>query len=490
MNERWLELLQSLILLCYKGIWIYLIVVIIACICLFLAAVRTMVRKKDLDLLHYDEVLNEALAPPVSVLFPVHNREITIIADVNHLLDIHYGCYEVIVINDGSTDETMEQLMEVYELSAVKSKIHYSSIGQAVGEIRGAYRSMRYDNLVVVDKQHGGHSDALNAGIRVSQYPYFASIGPTTMLDKYAFVKIMKPIMAALPGEEIIACGGRLELANSQKVSCSSFHIQSEKPVADLPRSPLLMMQRIEYIRAFLISGLGLVRYNINTLLFTSEAFGLFKKSYVMEVGGYNPDPRMAHLELIMRLHRHMKQIKGRGRIVYIDEPVSSMKVPESYAGLHQQRIRWHRQLTNTMWEQREMAGNPKYGWMGVVTIPYFIMVEWIGPVLEIGTLLLLFVGLLLPFVENSLLVVLGMLLLLYGSLLSAAVILFEVWLARRKYTAREVTRLFLYALSESFWFRPMNNIFRIHGLIKAIWSLRGHGGSGGSAYSGLRADK
>ncbi|MFE6077610.1 glycosyltransferase [Paenibacillus sp. NPDC057886] len=188
-----------------------------------------------------------------------------------------------------------------------------------------------------------------------------------------------------------------------------------------------------------------------------------------MEIGGYKTDTQVGHIELVMRLHKHMKQMKERGRIIYIPDPICSVKVPETWRQLRKQRAGWHRQLAGSLWEQRNMIGNPTYGWMGMVSIPYFILVELMGPVLEITTIFLLISGMWLQVVDAKLCMVLALLLVLYGSLLSACAVMFEVWSSRRAYTFREVTRLLLYACSETFWFRPMNNVFRIYGLLQVV---------------------
>ncbi|UPK44442.1 glycosyltransferase family 2 protein [Paenibacillus pabuli] len=463
MDERWINMLRSLILACYEGTVIYLILAIMMFSVLFIAAVRMLIRQRDVNFFQYDEMLNEELAPAVSLLMPVHNSENVVVDRVGRLLDTQYALYEIIIINDGSEDSTMQRLMDEYDLLPIQSKVHYSALGRETGQIRAVYRSMIHSHLIVIDKEYGGHMDSLNVGINMSQYPYFASIGQATVLERDALVKIMKPVMDALPGEEIVACSGRVDMANGKcPYASTQGNTSSERAM-----SPLLVMQTIEYVRAFLISGIGLVRYNINMLLFTSQAFGVFKKNRVMEIGGYKTNTQVGHMELVMRLHKHMKQMKEHGRIIYIPDPICSVKIPETWGQLRKQRADWHRKLANSLWEQRSMIGNPYYGWMGMVSIPYFILVELMGPVMEISTLILLISGMWLQVVDVKLCLILALLLVLYGSLLSACVMMFEVWLSRRAYTFREVTRLLLYACSETFWFRPVNNVFRIRGLLQ-----------------------
>ncbi|MGE6667491.1 glycosyltransferase family 2 protein [Paenibacillus xylanexedens] len=465
MDERWIEMLRSFVLACYEGIFIYLVLAIVMCIVLVAAAARTLIRQRDLDPLQYHEMLDEELAPAVSLLVPVWNSEDAIVQRISCLLDIQYARYEVIIINDGSEDGTMSRLKEIYDLMPIRSKVHYSGLGQETAQIKCVYQSRLHHHLIVIDKAYGGRMDSLNAGLNISQYPYIASVGPWTVLERDALVKIMKPVMDALPGEEVVACSGRVDLIPPRNTDHTDLTDNSTR----LMGSTLYVMQTIEYVRAFLIGGVGLVRYNINVLLFTAQVFGVFKKNRVMEVGGYKRDDQVAHMELVMRLQKHMKRIRERGRIIYIPDPICRVEVPGTWHQLRKQRTRWYRQLASSLWAQRSMIFNPAYGWMGMVSIPYFILIELLGPVMELGAIVLFIAGIGLQWVDINLCIILVLLLTLYGSLLSASVVMFEIWCSRKAYTSREVTRLLVYACTETFWFRPLNNIFRMFGILQAV---------------------
>ncbi|MGO4733655.1 glycosyltransferase family 2 protein [Paenibacillus sp. 2KB_22] len=465
MDERWIEMLRSFVLACYEGIFIYLVLAIVMCSVLVVAAACTLILRRDLDPLQYHEMLDEELAPAVSLLVPMRNSENTIVQRINCLLGIQYARYEVIIINDGSEDATMPRLMETYDLMPIRSKVHYSGLVQETAQIKCVYQSRLHHRLIVIDKAYGGRMDSLNAGLNISQYPYIASVGPRTFLERDALVKIMKPVMDALPGEEVVACSGRVDLMVPENTAHPELTDNSTRRTS----SALYIMQSIEYVRAFLIGGVGLVRYNINVLLFTAQVFGVFKKNRVMEVGGYKGDDHAAHMELVMRLQKHMKRIRERGRIIYIPDPICRVEVPGTWRQLRRQRTRWYMQLASSLWAQRSMIFNPAYGWMGMVSIPYFILIELLGPVMELGTLLLFISGIGLQLVDINLCIILALLLMLYGSLLSAGMVMFEIWCSRKTYTSREVTRLLLYACSETFWFRPLNNIFRMVGIVQAM---------------------
>lgn len=188
-----------------------------------------------------------------------------------------------------------------------------------------------------------------------------------------------------------------------------------------------------------------------------------------MEVGGYKRDDQVAHMELVMRLQKHMKRTRERGRIIYIPDPICRVEVPGTWRQLCRQRIGWHMQLASSLWAQRSMIFNPAYGWMGMVSISYFILIELLGPLMELGVILLFISGIGLQLVDINLCIILVLLLTLYGSLLSAGMVMFEVWCSRKAYTSRAVTRLLLYACSETFWFRPLNNTFRMFGILQAM---------------------
>lgn len=174
-------------------------------------------------------------------------------------------------------------------------------------------------------------------------------------------------------------------------------------------------------------------------------------------------------MELVMRLQKHMKRIRERGRIIYIPDPICRVEVPGTWRQLRRQRTRWYMQLASSLWAQRSMIFNPAFGWMGMVSIPYFILIELLGPVMELGALLLFISGIGLQLVDINLCIIIALLLMLYGSLFSAGMVMFEIWCSRKAYTSREVTRLLVYACSETFWFRPLNNIFSMIGILHAM---------------------
>jgi cellulose synthase/poly-beta-1,6-N-acetylglucosamine synthase-like glycosyltransferase len=441
----------------------YVSLVTLFYLALFIISARQLRKESGLQLIQYEDVLHSSFTPPLSILVPAYNEETGIVSSVRSLLGINYQEYEIIVINDGSKDGTLRVMVEEFDLSLIKGKIHWSGLEKSTQAIRGVYRSSLHPNLFMVDKENGGKSDALNVGVNLSKYPYFVSLDGDTVLDTDAFIKVIKPIVEARPGEEIIATGGSVGIANGSFIQSGYLN---QNDVA-LSRNRLIVMQVIEYLRAFLMGRIGLSKYNL--LLIVSGAFGVFKKSWVIEAGGYEIGTVGEDMELVVRLHRRIKEKKSKARIVYIPDPVCWTEAPESFSILHRQRTRWHRGLFESMWKHKKMLFNPRYGGIGMVSMPYFVLVELLGPVIEMIGYMCIAFGFMLDALNLEYTIILSAVMLLYGSFLSMGAVLLEEW-GLRKYTKPwDVTRLFFYALTEALWYRPLMTLWRFEGFIQAI---------------------
>lgn len=463
MSIDWYVLSRVLFTWVTYGLIFYVGFVTLFYLILFIISARQLRREAGLRLLQYEDVLHSAFTPPLSIIVPAYNEELGIVSSVRSLLSIHYQEYEIIVVNDGSKDNTLGLMIEEFDLSLVKGKVQWSGLKKPTKPIKGVYRSLQHPNLLLVDKENGGKSDALNVGINLSKYPYFVSLDGDTVLDTDAFIKVMKPIVEAKPGEEIIATGGSVGIANGSFIQSGYL---SGGNVA-LSRNKMVVMQVIEYMRAFLMGRIGLSKYNL--LLIVSGAFGVFKKSWVMEAGGYEVGTVGEDMELVVRLHRLIKEKQSKARIIYIPDPVCWTEAPESISILHRQRTRWHRGLFESLWKHKKMLLNPRYGGIGMVSMPYFLLVELLGPVVELIGYLCIIVGYALELVNVDYAIILSVVMLLYGSFLSMGAVLLEEWGMRKYSRVSDVVRLFFLALSESFWYRPLMTLWRFEGFIQAI---------------------
>lgn len=446
-------------------IFLYLLVICFFYLGLFFLSFNQIRRERGLHNVEpYKRIRNSAFTPPISVLVPAYNEQMGIIETVLSLITgsgrLNYPEYEVIVINDGSKDETLQKMIDRFKMTPLKDKVFQKRNGIQTKPIKTVYYSKIFPQLILVDKENGGKSDALNVGINLARYPYFASIDGDTILEPDSFLKMMKPIIEANE-QEILAVGGNVLIANGSTI------IQGQILEKRLSRNPWIVMQTIEYMRAFLIGRIGLSRKNL--LLIISGAFGVFKTARVIQAGGYRVGTVGEDMELVVRLHRVNIENQWGAKIEYVADPVCYTEAPEELEVLKRQRIRWHRGLFDSLWIHRKMILNPKYGAIGFISMPYFLLVELFGPVVELVGYLVVVIGLILG--QNYLQYSLPLFLLtfVYGSFLSMGAVLLEEWRLGNYKRISELNRLFFFALSEAIWYRPIITIWRVQSLISAV---------------------
>ncbi|WP_394237278.1 glycosyltransferase [Niallia oryzisoli] len=410
----------------------------------------------------YEELLLSEYTKPVSILVPAYNESAGIYGSIRSLLSIEYPEYEVIIINDGSTDDTLEKLTEKFQLVKI-NRVYRKQLETKT--IKGIYQSVLYPNLVVLDKENGGKADALNAGINCSRYPYFCSLDGDSIIERNAFLKVLKPIIES--DDEVIASGGSVRIANGCTIQ------NGELIDVGLSTKPIVLMQVIEYLRAFLTGRVGLSRNNL--LLIVSGAFGVFSKKWVIEAGGY------AHtvgedMELVVRLHRYMKEKKVDKKIIYVPDPVCWTEAPESIKFLRRQRKRWHRGLFDSLWKHKKLMFNPTYGSIGLFSMPYFFFIEFLGPLVELIGYILMIVSVFTESIQMEYAILFFLLSLIYGSIYSMAAVLLEEWSMERYPKVRHFAILFFMSLTETLWYRPLTVIWRVEGMIEMVAGKKGWG--------------
>jgi cellulose synthase/poly-beta-1,6-N-acetylglucosamine synthase-like glycosyltransferase len=319
----------------------------------------------------YRVIVQSELTPPVSILAPGYNESATCVESINSLLKLNYPTAEVIFINDGSKDDTLDVVVKQFDM--VKTERVYVP-ALTTKPVRGIYvsRKPEYKNLILVDKQNGGKADALNVGINVSRYNLICSIDADSILEDDALLKVAKPF---LDDDRVIAVGGIVRIANGCKIERGR--------VSDVRLSNKLIpsFQVIEYYRAYLSGRMGWGA--INGLLIISGAFGLFKRDIVMKVGGYKHDTVGEDMELVVRMHRLCLENDIPYRVEFVPDPVCWTEAPETLKVLGRQRNRWHRGLLDTLLIHKKMLFNKRYKVLGLVSVPYFVFIELLGPVIE-----------------------------------------------------------------------------------------------------------
>lgn len=464
MNNYW-DLAVFLFQIVNQVIFFYLVFVCLFYFILFFLAFNRLKRERGLHNVEpYKKVKKSAFTPPLSVLVPAYNEEMGIIGTVLSLVTgsgrLDYPEYEVIVVNDGSKDQTLQKMIERFKMVPLKDKVFEKRNGIETKPIKAVYKSEIYPQLLLVDKANGGKSDALNAGINLSKYPYFASIDGDTVLEPDSFLKIMKPIIENTE-QEILAAGGNVLIANGSTI------VHGQMKEMRLSRNPWVIMQTIEYMRAFLMGRIGLS--NNNLLLIISGAFGVFKTARVIQAGGYKLGTIGEDMELVVRLHRMNIENRWGAKIEYVADPVCYTEAPEEIKILRNQRVRWHRGLFESLWTHRKMALNPKYGRIGLIAIPYFLFVELFGPIIEMIGYLVVLIGWILGEVNIQYSLALLLFMVMYGSFLSMGSVLLEEWRLGKHKRVSELNRLFFFALSEAFWYRPIMTYWRVKALMSAI---------------------
>lgn len=414
-------------------------------------------------------LLASAVTPAVSVLAPAFNESATVVASVRSLLTLRYPALEIVVINDGSTDETLEVLREEFDLR----RVHPSLGGALVTEpIRGLYRSQRHGGLVVIDKVNGGKSDSLNAGLNVATGELYCAVDADTLIEPDAFLRIVRPFLA---DERTVATGATIRVVNGSGV-------RDGRVVTPRIANRLLPgIQTVEYIRSFLFGRLGWNSLGGNVIV--SGAFGMFRRSAVIAAGGYLIDTVGEDMELVVRLRRHGYETGGPSRVTFVPDPIAWTEVPESARDLGRQRDRWQRGLAGTISRHRQLIFNPRYRAMGLVVMPYFAVIELVGPALEafgvLGLILALFANVAnVPYAVALLLLFYG-----WGVILSVTTVLLYQWLSEDPYPSGDLPRLILYALAENLGYRQLTVLWRLRG---TLGYLRGSSEWGQSARTGF----
>lgn len=414
---------------------------------------------RRLKSINIEHLLNSAGAPPISLLVPSFNEENTCIESIRALLNLQYPDYEILVINDGSKDATLQRLKEAYQLEPI-SRMPLTDI--PTRPIKRVYRSERFPNLWVIDKENGGKADALNVGINFSHTPLFCAIDADSLLERDALLRVVRPF---LENGETIAAGGIVRIANGCKVQ------RGEVVEVHLPESIWARFQVLEYLRAFLSGRMGWSV--LGGTIIISGAFGLFRRSLVAQAGGYDSQTVGEDMELIVRLHRYAIEQKIPYDIAFIPDPVAWTECPESPSILGHQRDRWQRGLIEALLKHRRMLFNPRYGRVGMLAYPYYFFFEMLGPLLEIvgyaAVVGLLLTGGLSPHFALAFFLIAFV----YGSIISVFAVALEELTFRRYQNVKDLMILMLTAIYESFGYRQLLTFWRVRGMFRRLFSRK-----------------
>ena len=401
--------------------------------------------------------------PPVSILVPAYNEEKTIGASVRSMLQLDYPEFEVIVINDGSRDGTLQALRAEFALKSYPQAYLRSLETKAV---RGIWRSPEFPNLRVIDKENGGKADALNAGINAARFPIVCGVDADSILERASLRRVVAPF---LHDPAVIASGGTVRIANGCEVRDGFL----EK--VGLPTRMLPLLQIVEYLRAFLFGRLGWMP--LNAVLIISGAFGVFRRQAVIDAGGYRHDTVGEDMELVVRLHRLYRLRGERYSVAFLPDPVCWTEAPESLKVLRSQRTRWQRGLGESIVANRELLLHPRGGAPGWIAMPFMVLFEWLGPVIDLAGYLFMAAGFAFGVISLTAFVAFMLLAIGLGTVLSVSALLLEEISFHVYKKPGQLFTLAATALMENFGYRQLVTLWRLQGLWQWLMRTRGRWG-------------
>jgi cellulose synthase/poly-beta-1,6-N-acetylglucosamine synthase-like glycosyltransferase len=430
-----------------------------------LAAVEFAKHLRRVPFAGADDMFRSPLTLPVSVIVPAYNEGPGIVSAVQAMTALRYPRYEIVVVDDGSTDDTFERLREQFDLvevpRVVPAEVPYHSQVLSVHVARANAHT-----LTVVRKTNGGKSDALNVGINLSRHPLICMVDADSVLDPDALLSVAKPF-----GDDplrVAACGGVVRIANGCSV------IGGRVVDVRMPRTWLVRIQVVEYLRAFLMSRTGWS--SLGGLVVISGAFGIFRRDLVVRIGGMAHDTIGEDAELVVRLHHYLRDRGEDYRVIFVAEPVSWSEAPSRLKVLGHQRRRWHRGIAEILSKHRHMIGNPRYGRIGLVALPYYVIFELLAPFVELSALILLPLGVWaravdVGFAWRFALVAYG-----YGLLVSLVALFIEEVSFHRYPRWTDMLRGVVAAVLENFGYRQLLAVWQVIGAAgawhgrQAVW--------------------
>ena len=404
----------------------------------------------------YSVILDSPLAPSVSVIVPAFNEAKTIVDNVESIYTIHYNNFDVIVVNDGSTDNTFEKLQTAFQLVKVNFAVNHQIETQ---KVRGVYKSSlsSFANLVVIDKENGGKADALNAALNVSDKALFMAIDADSILEPDAILKLVKPFLERTD-RRVIAAGGVIRIANSCIVENGRI------TEVRVPGNLLARMQVLEYTRSFLMGRMAWAR--LDGLIIISGALGMFDRDIVIQSGGY------AHtigedMELVVRIRRYMSENREKYKIEYVPDPLCWTEAPSDVATFGRQRSRWTRGTIETLSDHSKIFFSPRYGSMGMLGYPFWFLFEWLAPIVELIGIVYAIILYLTGNLSLNFILITFLFVYTFALFFTTWAILYEELTFHRYERKGDVFRLWLAAVLEPFILHPVALFFSIKGNIQ-----------------------
>lgn len=414
------------------------------------------------------KIMASPLAPGITIIAPAYNEGLTIVENIRSLLSLQYVNYEVMVVNDGSKDDTLQKMIDAYDLVKIDKKIDPDWRSKP---IRGVYKSEQrsFSKLTVIDKENGGKSDALNTGIQLSEMKYVGCIDVDCLLLPDALLHVVKSFYQRTK-KRVIAVGGVIRIANSCKISGGKLE------EIRLPKNWLAKFQLLEYTRSFLLGRMAWGR--IDSLLIISGAFGFFDREIALAVGGYDTNTVGEDMEIVFRMRRYMHERKIPYTVEYIPDPLCWTEVPESTKILVNQRDRWARGNLETLYTHKDMFFNPKFGRLGLLSYPYWFFYEWLAPLLEFFGFFTIILFYYLGIINWDFFLAITLAVYTFSVMFSFYAILWDVYSYNQYKKTKDILLLMLCAIIEPFSFHPLVVWSAVRGNYKKLFKVNTGWGS------------
>lgn len=437
-------------------------------------ALRKYLRKNSY--INYNSLVLSPLSPKISIIAPAFNESKTIIDNIRTLLSLYYNNFEVIIVNDGSTDNTFDLIKDSYDLIRVN---YYFDYRIPCERIKGVYRSKNpsYNRLTVIDKNNGGKADSLNAGINICHSNLFVSIDADSIIEADSILKLVKPFLEE-KDRKVIGTGGVIRIVNSCDIERG--HIREIK----IPKQILPRLQVLEYTRAFLLGRMAWSQ--LDGLMLISGAMGIFDRETVIKAGGYSINTVGEDMELVLRMRRFMTDNDLKYEVTYIPDPLCWTEVPSDLKSLRRQRTRWTRGLVESLRTHRHMFLNPKYGRLGMLGYPYWFFFEWMAPLIAFSGFVYTIYLIIVNALNWPFYLLLFIFVYTFAVSLSTWAVLFEEITFHKYKKKRDVLKLLSVALFEPFVY-PIHTYFAIRGNLEA---LRGKKSWGKAERNGFEKNK
>lgn len=431
---------------------------------IFLANRAISRNKKRSGFLQVEDIVSASDIPSVTLIAPAYNEGMTIIENVKSLLSIQYPYYELIIVNDGSKDDSLEKLIREFHLEPKDATFITQPIPTASVNYIYKSKNKKFTHLTVIDKNNGGRADALNAGINFANTELVICTDADCIIEQDALLKMVRPYLEE-NDKEIIACGGGIGIANDSVVR------EGILKELRLPETFVPMVQVVEYMRAFLLGRMAWSE--VNGLMLVSGAFGMYPRKRMIEVGGFDAKTVGEDLELCIRLRSHMEELELPYRVEYLPETLCWTEAPPDYKIFVKQRDRWARGLWETLSKHRKLLFNPRYRQMGLVYMPFWLFFEFGAPIVEFLGLCFILLSAFLGWINWHMAILLFAFIYLLGCIFSTAAIFMFVKSFDHYTKPRQLIELLLAAYLEPFLFHPVLVFGQIKGYYKKLFGIK-----------------